>query len=85
MDRERDVEGRARADDAFDVDFAVVRLGFFCAMASPSPVPPEGEERPSWLVEVQGEELGEVGVVLDDEDLLAHNISRVRSGRLQAW
>ena len=58
---------------------------FFCAMASPSPVPPEGEERPSWLVEVQGDELGEVGVVLDDEDLLAHNISRVRSGRLQAW
>ena len=85
MDRERDVEGRARADDAFDVDFAVVRLGFFCAMDSPSPVPPEGEELPSWLVEVQGNELGEVGVVLDDEDLLAHNISRVRSGRLQAW
>jgi len=35
--RERDVEGRARADDAFDVDFAVVRLGYFLGDGQPQP------------------------------------------------
>jgi len=37
VDRERDVEGRARADDAFDVAFAVVRLGFFLRDGQPQP------------------------------------------------